>query len=214
VLRPPSGCASLDTTGPGAFTAAAIRGRPEIAIALAEYAISESRLRLEVARQFPDLELGPGFVWDQGVNRWALAFAVPALLGSRNRGAIAEADAAREVAALRVAEVQDSVLADLDLAVERCRGAALELVAADSVVAAAERLQRREREAYDRGETSGLEPARAELQLLRASRARRRAGRLLALASLELERAAGGPPSPEAAWPDPREEPDEEAGPP
>ena len=210
-LGPLDGCAALEQTEPAALAAGAVERRPEVATALAEYALAESRLRLEVARQFPDLALGPGFVWDQGVHRWALAFAVPALLGSRNRGAIAEADAGREVAGLRVAEVQDSVLADVDVAVQRCRGAALELAAADSLVAAAERLQRREREAYERGETSRLEPARAELQLLRARRARRAAERRLAQASMELDRAAGGPPSAAGSWPDPRHEPGEEA---
>lgn len=190
--------------------AAAIARRPEVALALGEYAAAESRLRLQVARQYPDLELGPGLVWDEGVSRWALAFALPALLGSRNRGAIREAEAAREVAALRVAEVQDSVLGVLDLATQRCRGAALAVDAADSVVGAAERLHRREREAYERGETSSLEPARAELQLLRARRARRAAERRLTVAALELERAAGGPPSSDGRWPDPRQDPDQE----
>ncbi len=213
VLDSPAGCASLDTLGVEAFTTGAVQRRTEVATALAEYSLAESRLRLEVARQYPDLELGPGFVWDEGVHRWTLAYALPALLGSRNRGAIAEADAARDVAGLHVAEVQDSVLADADMAIQRCRGAALELAAADSVVAAADRLHRRERAAYRRGETSGLEPARAELQLLRAHRARRAAERRLALASIELERAAGGPPSSDAQWPDPRQDPREESAP-
>jgi outer membrane protein, heavy metal efflux system len=210
-LDSPNRCASLDSIGPSGFTAEAVQGRTEVATALAGYAVAESRLRLEVAHQFPDLALGPGFVWDEGVHRWALAFALPALLGSRNQGAIAEADASRGVAGLHVAEVQDSVLADVDMAIQGCRGAALELSAADSVVAAAERLQRREREAYERGETSGLEPARAELQLLRAQRAERAAERRLTQASLELERAAGGPPSTNGRWPDPRQDPREEA---
>ena len=209
-IAPPDGCSGIDAGRGAALAASAVERRHEVAMALGEYAMAESRLRLEVARQFPDLELGPGFVWDQGVNRWALAFAIPALLGRRNRGAIAEAEAAREVAGLRVAEVQDSVLADVDVAVQRCRGAALELAAADSVVAAAERLHRRERETYERGETSRLEPARAELQLLRARRARGSAERRLALASIELERAVGGPPSSDVEWPDPRKELDEE----
>jgi outer membrane protein TolC len=90
----------------------------------------------------------------------------------------------------------------------------LELTAADSVVAAAERSAERDRAAYQRGETSRLEPARVELQLLRAARARRRAERRLALASLELERAAGGPSPATSEWPDPRQEPDQEASPP
>ena len=209
VFTEPLGCSSIGAAGRGRFVRDALARRNEIALALSEYALAESRLRLEVARQYPDLQLGPGFVWDQGVNRWALALALPALLGSRNRGAIGEAEAAREVAALRVAEVQDFVLADVEMSLQRCRGTALELAAADSVVAAAGRLFRREQEAYERGESSRLEPARAELQLQRARRAHRAAERQFALASIELERAVGGPPSGAGAeWPDPREEPE------
>jgi outer membrane protein, heavy metal efflux system len=207
----PAWCSALDTIGADSFVAGALGRRQEVSLALAEYALAESRLRLQVARQYPDLELGPGFVWDQGVNRWTLALALPALLGSRNRGAIGEAEAAREVAGFKVAEVQDAVFADVESAVQGCRGASLELAATDSVLAAASRLSERDQAAYGRGETSRLEPARSELQLVRAQRARRRAERRLARASLELERAAGGP-SPQASgqWPDPRQEPEEE----
>jgi outer membrane protein TolC len=197
------------------LVAGALGRRHEVSLALGKYAIAESRLRLQVARQYPDLELGPGFVWDQGVHRWTLALALPALLGSRNRGAIGEAEAARRVAEIGVAEAQDAVFADVESAVQRCRGASLELAATDSVVAAATRLVGRDRAAYRRGETSRLEPARTELQLLRAQRARRRAERRLALASLELERAGGGPSSQASGeWPDPRQDPEEEATPP
>jgi outer membrane protein TolC len=207
---PRAGCPALDAADADALVAQALSRRYEVPLALGNYALAESRLRLEVARQYPDLELGPGFIWDQGVNRWTLALALPALFGSRNRGAIAEADAAREVAGLEVAATQDSVLADIESAIQRCRGAALELEAADSVVAAATRLMERDRAAYRRGETSGLEPARTELQLLRARRAHRRAERGLHEASLDLERAVGGPSSASTEWPDPRQDPDEE----
>lgn len=211
-LTEPAGCGSLDSVPADSIVGEALGRRHDVARALGRYAVAESRLRLEVARQYPDLELGPGFIWDQGVNRWTLALALPALLGARNRGAIAGAVAAREVAGLHVAEVQDSVLADVESAVQRCRGAILEVVGADSVVAAAATLLERDRAAYQRGETTRLESARAELQLLRARRAHRGARQRLAVASLELERVAGGP-SPEAAdqWPDPRVDPEEEA---
>jgi outer membrane protein, heavy metal efflux system len=211
-ITTPAGCGSLDSVGVDSFVAGALGRRHEVSLALGEYALSESQLRLQVARQYPDLELGPGFVWDQGVNRWTLALGLPALLGSRNRGAIAEAEAAREVAGLKVAEIQDSVFADVESAIQRCRGAALELQATDSVVAAATRLVERDRAAYQRGETSRLEPARTGLQLLRAEHARRRAARRLAVASLDLERVSGGPSSRMTGeWPDPRQEPEEEA---
>lgn len=209
-LAPAPACASLDSLGADTRMTGALKQRHEVSLALSEYALAESRLRLEVARQYPDLELGPGFIWDQGVHRWTLALALPGLLGARNRGAIGEADAAREVAGLAVAEAQDAILADVEGAIQRCRGAALEQAAADSVVSAATRLVERDRAAYQRGETSRLEPARAQLQMLRAQRAHRRATRAMALAALELERAGGGAFPGTGAWPDPRQEPEAE----
>jgi outer membrane protein TolC len=211
-ITAPAGCRTLDAAGVDSLVGGALGRRHEVARALAEYALAESQLRLQVARQYPDLQLDPGFIWDQGVNRWTLGLALPALLGSRNRGAIGEAEAMREVAGLKVAEVQDSVFAEVESAVQRCRGVNLELAAGDSVVAAATRLLARDRAAYQRGETPRLEPARSELRLLRAVRSRRRAERRLTLASLELERAAGGPMHPATdQWPDPRQDPEQEA---
>jgi outer membrane protein, heavy metal efflux system len=210
-LATPDGCAAVDSASAEGLAASAVAGRQEVALALSRYAVAESRLRLEVARQYPDLELGPGFIWDQGVNRWTLALALPGLLGSRNRPAIVQADAAREVAALEVAEAQDGVLADIESAIQACRGATLELVAADSVAAAAHRVVDRERAAYERGETTRLEPARADLQLRRAERALRSARLGRARAGLELERAAGASLTSANRWPDPRLDPEEEA---
>ena len=206
----PVGCDRLDSMPVDSFVTSAVSRRHEVGLALGEYALAEARVREEVAHQIPDLELGPGFIWDQGVNRWTLALALPALLGSRNRGAIREAEAARVVAGLAVAAVQDSVFADVETAIQGCRGAALELAAADSVVAAADRLLQRERGAYERGETSRLDPARAELQHFRALEARRSAERGATRAALDLARAAGGPHAGEA-WPDPRQNQGEEA---
>ncbi len=201
-------CTSPDTLAGDSLIGAALTRRMEISSALGGYALAESRVRLEVARQFPDLELGPGFIWDQGVHRWTLALALPAVLGRRNRPAIRHAEVEREVAGLRVAEVQDSVLADVESAMLGCRGEALEVAAADSVVAAAKRLVERDRAAYERGESSRLEPARSELLLVRAERARRAAGRRGLLAAIRLDRALGGPL--DGGWPDPRQHPEQE----
>ena len=138
--------------------------------ALAGYAVSEADVRLEVARLYPDLEIGPGFIWDQGVNRWTLALALPALLGLRQRGALHEAEAARNVAAARVAEAQDSIVMQVEAAAAGCRGAGLGVIAADSQVVTAHALAERDRARYARGETARLEPARSALLLARAER--------------------------------------------
>ncbi len=43
-----------------------------MAIKLNEYALSEADLRLEIEKQYPDLVLSPGFIFDQSDNIWAL----------------------------------------------------------------------------------------------------------------------------------------------
>ena len=206
------GCERLGAIGADSLQVLALTTRPEMPRILAEYAGAEAALKLQVARQYPDLDLGPGFTWDQGVHRWTLALAVPGLLAFRNRGPIYEAEATRTAAAARVVETQDSILSDLAIAGEGCRGARIERVAADSQVAAAGRSVARARAAYERGEAPRLDAALAELALAKAERAGREADRRAATAGFAVEAATGewlGQAGP--GWPDPHEESGEEA---
>jgi outer membrane protein TolC len=205
---PQPGCAWGESIGADSVAGLVMVRRAEVARALAAYAAAEADLRSRVAAQYPDLELGPGFIWDQGVHRWTLAVALPALLGIRVRGPIAAAEADRHAAAARVAEVQDALLAEAGTALEACRAAGLERAVADSQRVAAERVAALARAAYDRGETGRLEVARAELLQLRSTAAERAAARRLEAAGLELELAAAEWRGSELArWPDPRVEP-------
>jgi outer membrane protein TolC len=210
---PSAGCTLLQSTNEDSMAVLALTRRPEIARALAAYAAAEADVRLEVARQRPDLELGPGFIFDQGVKRWVLGLALPGLLGFRNRAPIAEAEAARTAAAARVDEAQDSLLAEVDLAAARCRGAGLERAVADSQVAVAGRAAQLARAAYGRGETTRLEPALAELALVRAERARLSADARRLAAGQSLDAAAGvWTGASGERWPDVRQDEDGEAG--
>ena len=216
VQAPPfEGCRWAAAIGSDSVAGLAVSRRPEIASALAEYAAAEAALRTEVAASYPSLELGPGFIWDQGVHRWTLGAALPALLGLANHRPIAAAEARRRAAAAGVAEAQDRILAQADRATETCRGAELEQAVADSQSAAASRSAAITRAAYDRGEVGRLEVARAELLLERAAAARRAAERRVERAGLDVEIAAGEwreLRSPR--WPDPRTQPfpQEESG--
>ena len=173
------GCATASTRSEWIRSSRCALGRrPEIGRALAEYAVCRSRaVRLEVARQYPDLELGPGFIWDQGVHRWTLALALPALLGLRQRGALHEAEAARTVAAARVAEAQDSIVLQV-----RGGGGGAAAAPASACSPPTRRWSRRARwrsataPATSAGETSRLEPALASA-LFAGARGARPAGR-------------------------------------
>ena len=178
---PTPGCARVDSVGGDSLVVLALGRRAEIVTALAAYAVSEADVRLEVARLYPDLAIGPGFIWDQGVHRWTLALALPALLGLRQRGALHQAEASRTVAAARVAEAQDSIVAQVEAAVARCRGAGLGVIAADSQVVAARALVERDRARYERGRDRPARAGALGAVLARAERGRGPPQRRLAL---------------------------------
>ncbi len=63
-----------------------------------EYNVAEQSLRLEISEQYPDLTLGPLLEFDQGQTSIGLAGAILLPIFDRNRQAIAEARASRELA--------------------------------------------------------------------------------------------------------------------
>lgn len=93
----------------------ALLGRADILGALSEYAATQSALQLEIARQFPDISIGPGYEYDQGDNKWSLGLSI-ALPAGRNQGAIAVARARRQEVAARFTALQAGVLQQVDLA--------------------------------------------------------------------------------------------------
>lgn len=100
----------------------AIFRRADLRASLAEYAAAESALQLEVAKQYPDIHLGPGYTYDTGTNKIAFGLAGVSLpIFDRNQGGIRMAEAKRKAAATRTAALQDAILGDLDHALARYR---------------------------------------------------------------------------------------------
>ncbi|MEZ4356438.1 MAG: TolC family protein [Myxococcota bacterium] len=99
-----------------ALRRAGLTGRPDVLASLAEYDATEEELRLELAKQYPDVQLGPGYEYDQGTDRWSLQLTIGLPILSQNRGGIAEAIAARARAAARFEAVQLTVLEEIDAA--------------------------------------------------------------------------------------------------
>lgn len=109
---PPVAMEGTDAIGP--LRDVALRGRADILAALAGYAVSQARLQLEIARQYPDVRLGSGYQYDQGDHKWSLALSVELPILNQNQGPIAEAQAGRERAAAQFTAVQATALAQLD----------------------------------------------------------------------------------------------------
>jgi len=94
----------------------AILNRADVRGALADYATSQSALQLEIAKQYPDLHLGPGYELDQTDNKWSLGISLDLPILNHNQGPVAEAKANRAAAAAHFLTVQTTAIAEIDSA--------------------------------------------------------------------------------------------------
>jgi cobalt-zinc-cadmium efflux system outer membrane protein len=113
----------------------ALTGRADLLAELDRYAAAETALRLEVARQYPNLQLGPGYKWDQGENKWVLGLSLTIPLFNRNRGPIAEAEARRSEEAARFLASQAAVIGQFGQAMAALEGARKALAVTQTVLA-------------------------------------------------------------------------------
>lgn len=112
----------------------AVLNRLDVRRALAEYAGAEAALQLEIARQYPDIEIGPGYQFEEHNSFFTVGVAVTLPLFNRNQGPIAEAEARRKQAAAQFVAIQAQVIAQSEAALERYRTAFSELQQAQAVL--------------------------------------------------------------------------------
>ena len=88
-----------------------------------QYNMAEAELKLQVAKQYPSINLGPGLLWSQGDTVWQFSFSLPAALLHRNQAAIETAEAQRSAQGAVVLAKQSDIISE----VERLRMNALAL---------------------------------------------------------------------------------------
>jgi len=99
-----------------AARAVSLQTRADILAALANYQASQSALQLEIAKQYPDIHLGPGYQYDTGDSKWSLSIGADLPIFNQNEGPIEEARAARATAAAQVLALQAHIIAQIDSA--------------------------------------------------------------------------------------------------
>ncbi len=115
----------------------ALLDRADVRAALERYAASQSALQLQIARQWPDISLGPGFAWNPqlaGDREWELGLSLPLPVRNHNQGPIAEARAQRALAAAHFLTVQADAIAAIDSALAAYDSGRAQLVTADSLL--------------------------------------------------------------------------------
>ncbi len=150
----------------------ALFNRPDILATLAQYAASQSALQLEIAKQYPDLHLGPGYSWDQGENKWAMGISITLPVFNQNQGPIAEAEARRKETAARFTALQARVIGEVDRAVAGYRAALQTLQTADGLVESRKEQQRSAQSMFEVGQVDRLALRSADLELTAAELSR------------------------------------------
>ncbi|MBI5394116.1 MAG: TolC family protein [Verrucomicrobia bacterium] len=143
----------------------ALLGRGDIMGALSDYAASQSALQLEIAKQYPDVHLGPGYEYDQGDSKWSLGLSVQLPAFNQNQGGIAEARARREEAAARFTALQARVVAVIDRALAGYEAALRKAATADALLADQRKQRQTAQRLFEAGETARLALAAAELEV-------------------------------------------------
>ncbi|MHB8389330.1 MAG: TolC family protein [Acidobacteriaceae bacterium] len=150
----------------------AVLNRLDVQRALEQYEAAQSNLQLQAARQYPDINIGPGYAYEEGFNLISLNLSSVLPLRNHNQGPIAEAEAQRKVAGTQLLAVQSTVISDSDKALAQYAATYATLQESKHSVSELEQQQRTATHLLQSGETEQFTVIAAEVQTAVAERAR------------------------------------------
>jgi CRISPR system Cascade subunit CasA len=193
-ITPQAQDSPLDPTDLMTWRREAVLVRKDVLSAVAAYERSDLELRLAYAKQYPEVRLGPGYVWERGVNKLPLSIGLSLPPYDLNRAAIAEADARRKEAGKALESSQAAVLAAVDQAWTALKQAQTTRDQADQVdLPLARKAFDSAQMSYRFGETDGLDFAFAKAAIAEATLSAIQARHLASLAQADLEDALRRP---------------------
>jgi CRISPR system Cascade subunit CasA len=172
----------------------AASGRSDVLRAVVDYELAESALRLEVAKQYPEIRVGPGYTWDHGLTKlpFNLGLVLPPM--DLNRAAIAQAEVKRAEAGRSLEAVQAAALAAVDQAQTASNAAgATEVLIRDRDLPVAQRLATTAARSSQAGETDRVDELGAQATLLETELSLLDARRAAASVVVDLEDALRAP---------------------
>ena len=143
----------------------ALFNRADVRSALADYEFSQSALQLEIANQYPDVHLGPGYSWNSGSagdNEWQLGATLVLPVLNHNEGPVAEAKAKRAQSAAHFLTVQATAVSEIDTALAGYNAALKETTTAKSLLKDSHKQLDSAQAQAQLGETDALALADAE----------------------------------------------------
>lgn len=180
----------------------AVLNRLDVRRSLAEYAAAEADLQLEIAKQYPDLQIGPGYTYEEGNNFFTIGLSMTLPLFNRNQGPIAEAEARRKESGAAFLVTQAQVMAQSEQAYASYKAGLKELVEADQSLRNLQDTQlQMMQHAVSAGEEDQLALNGLQLQAIAVTRARLDALSRAQNALGALEDAVQRPLDPDDAFP-------------
>ena len=143
----------------------ALLHRADVVRALYEYRVAEQALKLEIEKQYPDITLSPGLVFDQGDRIWSLGASWILPLFNHNQGPIAEALAKRKILQADFLKLQTQLLNRLHGALNRYDKLRSQLSVFREIQDRMEKQGKAIRNQYKHGYSDRLELVNAELKL-------------------------------------------------
>jgi outer membrane protein, heavy metal efflux system len=111
----------------------AVINRLDVRRALEQYAAAEATLQLEISKQYPDINIGPGYTFEETHSFLTFALSSTIPLRNRNQGPIAEAEGRRKEAASAVLEKQAQAITKTDRAFAAYKAAIEEMTQVESL---------------------------------------------------------------------------------
>lgn len=145
----------------------AIASRLDLRARLAEYRASDAAFRTELKRRIPDLNLGPGYTYDQGDRRISFTLSGELPIYSHNDAAIARAAAERDRVIAGIDQLQWTIHSGVARAFDQLRLGQQQYDDARRVVGEAQELLARDRERLTSGELD--QPSVIATQLIELS---------------------------------------------
>ncbi len=169
LTRPPS----AESLTPKRIQREAILNRMDVRRSLAVYEATQSTLQLEIARQYPDIVLGPGYDYEEPHSYFSVIASAILPVFNRNQGPIAEAEARRKEAAALLVSTQARVIAQSEQALTQYQAALKEVAEAqNSLLKIQGEQEQMARRAVELGESDQLTLNGVRLQGTAAAMAR------------------------------------------
>ncbi len=153
-----------DSLAPAKIREDAVLNRLDVRRALADYSASEAALQLEIAKQYPDINIGPGYAFEEGIHLFSVAVDMKLPVFDRNQGPIAEAKARRDRVAAQFVAVQAAGIADSEQALARYNAALSEMAQARRLIEQSRAQEHATEEALKAGESDRVTLNGAQLQ--------------------------------------------------